>query len=258
VSDYAQDSSQTIRNADANISRLEETANGIYEIPEKLEIGEAAWYYNALENRRDEVYAMYFARLKRMDEWLDVYSAAKEGTKAKELAFAKLAALEADAKTLIEIREARYDDQRIAELCDRRLAKIGGEEFAKWKEIYDLAPYGTQPRINALRRMRTLAASAKEWKEIYDRAEIGTNAQVEATQNMLLLSRFDEIKREDEGAIERKLVKNAIERTPLEWREEYERYDLYDKRSENAAINIYLSADRLPSRHSNDEAIAHL
>jgi hypothetical protein len=244
----AQEEYPNISDADETSSELQSKEAGIFEIPENLDVARAAWYYDALENRRDEIYAMYFERLKRMDEWLEVYSAAKDGASAKEMAFAKLSSLESDAKGLIEIREARFDDARIVNLCDRRIAQICADSFERWREIYDLSPYGSQPRANAMRRMRPLAVSVKEWKAIYDRAEIGSRDQTEATQNILLLSRFDEIKREDAAASEQKSIEGAIERTPREWLEEYEKYDIFDKRSELAAINIYIAADRLAAR----------
>ncbi|MDR2638577.1 MAG: hypothetical protein LBC09_01920, partial [Helicobacteraceae bacterium] len=220
-------SSRASKNRKTDEISPEEAASGIYEIPEKLDLAEAAWYYNVLENRRDEVYAMYFARLKRMDEWLEAYAAAKDDSPAKEMAFEKLSALATDAKALVELREARFDDKRIVELCERRIAEISGDDFGKWKEIYDLAPFGSPLQINAMRRMRPLAKTLGEWRDIYDRAEIGSPAQTDATQNMLLLSRFDEIAREDAIASEKEFVERANERTPREWREEYEKYDLY-------------------------------
>jgi hypothetical protein len=242
---YDEEESTSLTNGkEAREAVLNETAKSVYEIPTKLDAGEAAWYYDLLENRRDEVYAMYFARLNRMDEWLEVYAAAKEGSPAKELAFFKLAALDLDAQNLIELREARFDDARIVELCERRIEKVAADNFDKWKEVYDLSPYGSRQRLSAMRRMRSLANAFGEWRDIYDRCEIGSPTQTAAAQNMLLLNPVDYIKRVNADDAEKEFIKRATERGAQEWRKEYDKYDLYDKRSELAAINIYLSADR--------------
>jgi hypothetical protein len=252
--DAQKESSSADNSTETDEIAPEGAASGIYEIPEKLELSEAAWYYNILEARRDEVYAIYFARLRRMDEWLEVYVAAKDDSPAKAMAFNKLSALATDAKALVELREARFDDRRIVDLCERRIAEIAGDDFGKWKEIYDLAPFGSPLQFNAMRRMRPLAKTIDDWREIYDRSEIGSIAQNDAVENMLLLSRFDDIKREDAVADEQEFVRRAAERTPKDWRAEYEKYDLYDKRSELAAINIYLCADALAQKETEQKA----
>jgi hypothetical protein len=222
---------------------LDASASGMFEIPEKLTPAEAAWYYNAIESRRDEVYALYFARLNRMDEWLEVYVVAKEKSPARELAFSKLSAIAIDLRGWAELREARFNDKRIVDLCKKRIEEIAGGSFEKWKELYDFAPFGSPSRDKAMREMLALARTIEEWRELYDRSAIGSPSQNEAVENMLLLRQFDEIRRSDAEVEEKEFVDLAATRSPKEWRAEYEKYDIYDKRSETATINIYLSAD---------------
>ncbi|MDR1912825.1 MAG: hypothetical protein LBQ52_10845 [Helicobacteraceae bacterium] len=215
----------------------------LYDIPEKLEPIEATRYYNSYQDRRDEIYSVYFSRLNRMEEWLEIYCVAQEKTPAKELAFAKLSALDLDLYGWAALYEARFDDKRIVDLCESRIASIAAGNFSKWKESYDLAPYGSNLQKETMRQMRALAKSYEELQDIYDRGEIGSPEQIAAVQDMALLDRPDGVERTDAIADEKEMIKRAVQRTVKEWRAEYEKYDLYDPRNEMAAINIFLSAN---------------
>lgn len=215
----------------------------VYDIPEKLEPTEAIWYYNVMDDRRDEVYNMHFAKLTRLEDWLEVYVAAKDGTPSHELAFAKLSALQMPIAGWVELHEARFHDERVVGLCNRRIESLAGDRFDQWLEAYDRAPFGSQVQLTAMRRMRNLAKELPEWQAIYDRSEIGSNNQVLALQNILLRTRFEAIRRRDKSSEEFKFLERSASRGPKEWRSEYESRDFYDPESEQAVLSMYLSAD---------------
>lgn len=215
----------------------------IYDIPDRLEPTEAIWYYNVLDDRRDEVYTLHFAKLKRMEDWLEIYVAAKDGTPAHELAYAKLTALELPISGWVELHEARFHDERIVGLCNRRIDTLAGNDFHLWLEAYDKAPFGSQIQHTAMRRMKNLAKELEEWQVIYDRSEIGSNNQIMALQNILLKTRFAAMRRKNKSDEEERFLKQAASRKPEEWRAEYEANDFYSNNSEQAVISLYLSAD---------------
>lgn len=215
----------------------------LYEIPEKLEPREAIWYYNVMDDRRNEVYQMHFARLTKLEDWLEVYTNAKDETPARELAFSKLANLDLDIKGWIELFEARFSDERVVKLCTRRLDELCKNSFVAWLEAYDTAPYASQIQQLAGRKLRLYATELDHWQALYDRSEIGSTHQISALQNILLLSRFEAIKRADRGKEEFKMLEHAASKGPKEWREEYEKVDMYSSACETAVLNIYISAD---------------
>ncbi len=218
-------------------------ASDLYEIPEKLEPREAIWYYNVMDDRREEVYQMHFARLSRLEDWLEVYTNAKEETPARELAFSKLAGLTLDYRGYIELYEARYNDERIVDLATARLDALCGRTFERWLEVYDYAPYGSKIQQMAGRKLKVLAEDIHHWQALYDRSDIGSPQQVNALQQILLLSRFDQIQRTNRDEEEFKMLAHAASKGPKEWRQEYEKNDLYSPASEMAVLNIYISAD---------------
>ena len=219
------------------------SAASVYDIPERLEPTEAIWYYNVMDDRRDEVYAMHFSRLKRMEDWLEVYIAAKDGTPSHELAYSKLEALQMPISGWVELHEARFHDERIVGLCNRRIEALAGHRFDLWLQAYDTAPFGSQVQITAMRRLKNLAKEIEQWQAIYDRSEIGSNNQMMALQNILIKSRFERIKRHSKADEEFQFLKRAASKGVKEWRKEYEANDFYSNASEQAVISLYLSAD---------------
>jgi hypothetical protein len=228
----------------------------LYEIPDKLEPREAIWYYNVMDDRRDEVYHMHFSRLKRLEDWLEVYTNSKEETPARELAFTKLAGLQMDYDGWIELYESRFNDERIVTLVKKRLEQICGDLFDKWLGVYDYAPYASQIQQLAGRKLKSLAKNIEHWQALYDRSEIGSPLQINALQQILLLSRFEQIKRTDREEEEFKMLAHAASKGPKEWFEEYEKSDFYSSASEIAVLNIYLSADMKSEAASPEEEAA--
>lgn len=228
---------------EAQAALIEGAQQGIYDIPEKLSPVEAIWYYNLLDSRRQEVYQLHFARLTRMEEWLEIYSAADKNSPAQQLAFDKLGALDLPIGGWIELHEARFKDAKIISLCHQRIEVLAAEDFDKWREVFDLAPFGSHMQQLGMRKMRQLAATIDDHQAIYDRCDIGSTTQITALQNILLLSRFEHIKRVDKAVVENAAVAQAAAKGPSQWRREYDQHDFYDPLSSMSVINIYLSAD---------------
>ncbi|GHS87053.1 hypothetical protein FACS189487_02460 [Campylobacterota bacterium] len=225
-----------------------------YDIPMHLTPAEAVWYYNYMERRRGEVYQMCFARLKSMDEWLEVYTAAQNGTAARELAIEKLTQLKLSSSQCVGLYEAQRSDEKIAELCTARFEEIAGGDIVKWRDLFDLSTYGSNLRTIALNKMRLSAQTIEDWQSIYDRTDIGSRHQIDALQNIWLLFRSDSIARVTEEGAGAELVSRAVTKTAKEWRKECGKYDIYDPASEIAAINIYIAADL---RMNEKENILH-
>ncbi|GHV01598.1 hypothetical protein AGMMS49521_2140 [Campylobacterota bacterium] len=221
---------------------------GIYDIPDKLEPVEAIWYYNVLVERRDEIYNLYFVRLKRVEEWLEIYVSAEDGSAAKEMAFAKISSLHVQLKDWVELHEARYRDERMVKLCLERIETIVADDFDGWRQVFDLSPYGSQLQLIAMRRMRPLASTIEHYQAVYDRSEMGSSAQIQALQNMLLLGRFEQMGRKSLEVEEQEAMALAVSRGPKEWMQEYEKHDLYDPYGETALCNAYIAADAIAVR----------
>ncbi|MDR3347867.1 MAG: hypothetical protein LBN32_04560 [Helicobacteraceae bacterium] len=214
----------------------------VYEIPERMDVADAIWYYNLLADRREEIYRQHFARLQRMEEWLEIYALSEQDSAAHDLAFMKLSALQMDVSGWIALHEARFHDENIIKLCHSRIEVVAGQSFERWAEVFDLAQFGSALQQLAMRRMKPLANKLEDWQAIYDRSALGSANQINALQNVLLLSRFDTMRRRREED-ENDDLERAASKGPLQWRQEYESRDLYDKAGQIALINVYISAD---------------
>lgn len=223
-----------------------------YEIPEKLEPLEALWYYNTLVDRQEEIYHNFLSRLKTMEEWLEVYIESKENMPSRDLAFRKLSELEMTLDELIELNEARYHDEKITTLTNRRISEYAVNSYDRWLEVHDQSPFGSKLKIQAIKNMRTFAKSLDDWQRLYERSDIGSKNQILALQNILLLSRFEMIRRKSKKEEELELMNEISLKGPKEWRKIYEKRDFYSRESANAVVSIYLSADM----KAREEALA--
>lgn len=210
------------------------------EIPDRLDPLDALWYYNTMPDRQEEIYHNFLSKLKTMREWLEIYVESTENMASKDLAFAKLSELDLTLEEIIELHETRYHDERIVALIVKRIDEYAGSDYKRWLLVYDSAPFESKIRVQAMKRLRWLAKTLNEWQELYDRNDIGSANQILALQNILLLSRFE--RKESKRKSDENLMQEAALKGSDEWRELYETKDFYSKESDNAVVNIYLSA----------------
>lgn len=220
-----------------------DSSAGVYEIPDKLEPREAIWYYNVMEDRRNEVYELHLSRLSRLEDWLEIYTNSKEETPARELAYRKISKLDMNIRGWIGLYEARAHDERMVELSIKRLETACQGQFEGWLEVYDYAPYSSYLQQVATRRLRLYAKDPEHWQALYDRSDIGSAQQTNALQEIMILGRLPMVKRPNKQEAEAQSLNHAASRGPKEWMVQYGENDIHAPASDDAVLNIYLSAD---------------
>jgi len=224
------------KNKDKMVASLAVLFNEIVESPEKLTTENALNIYNHYPARRSQIYAIFFSKIKKMEDWLEIYQVSKDNDESKVLAKKKLRQSSSSSKNWIEIYQTHKSDF-IKNLSVVKI-KENSKNLDDWIEVYKSCSYGFELKNIALFKMRENSKTFEDWLKVYKITPFGSNTKSMALEKILMKAK----PKEESSQQTPKFTIN--QKTHKEWLEEYENTkDIYSPNKDRALVNSFLSLE---------------
>ncbi|MGP1561142.1 MAG: hypothetical protein ACTTIC_03540 [Helicobacteraceae bacterium] len=209
--------------------------NEIAESPEKLTSEIALHIYNNHPKRRKQICAIFFAKLKTMEEWLEIYHMSGEKDDSKDLASQMLEKSSSTNKRWIELYQTEKDD--FIKILSVKKVRENSKDLNDWIEVYKLCPYGFKLKDIALAKMREKSKTYEQWRDVYRISPFGSATNQIALEQIMLHA-----EPKDPNAAPTQPPPRRPVKTQQEWLKDYEQDgDLYSSSKDNALINSFVA-----------------
>lgn len=214
------------------------------EVPAGLALREVLWYYDILPSRRMEIYNMYLAEKKTLEEWLEVYKTSKDESDSRRLALHRIGRLKLDVSSWINLYESIPEGTDLSKVAYDKVKDTAEGSFEGWALVYDKS--GADVKLQKMARlgMRGTAKSQEEWRMLYDRCPIGSDMQQQALLNVIEAAKEGEIRQTKKAENRSKDEIQAAQKGCTEWLAEYKEAGMESQVAETALMNMYMAADR--------------
>jgi hypothetical protein len=227
---------QMVREAERNGREVEFTE--LFEIPEGLEVIHAAWYYNKLKAKREEVYMRYFNYFKSYHEWYSLYKISMPDEATRKLSFQRIKETVEKVSDLQNLYEVDAADSSMRDMVLEQIQIFAKPHFPVWLSIYDLAPYSSRLKALAMKKCIRYARKFDDWEAIYERSIMGSKHQMFAVVKMW---EFEKSMKADSEKIKELSIAKQNKYT-IAKRMSEESFDSLNH--DNLVMNLYLEIDK--------------